>query len=92
MDAYEESETILSTREGGDWHEKTTWIGRKVPDQNDRVFLNGIVEVRKNAECSVLVIENNAEFVVEPDAQFVVKTFENYGSFSEIGNMRILDQ
>ncbi len=91
MEVYDESESILSTREGGKWHEKATWIGRKIPDNNDRVFLNGVVKVGENVKCNVLVVENNAKLIVDTNVNFEVKTLENYGKINKFGNLQVED-
>ncbi|MEK8019030.1 MAG: hypothetical protein VSS75_019340 [Candidatus Parabeggiatoa sp.] len=37
--------TIHSTAAGGDWNKAETWVGGQVPTENDRVVVNGVVNV-----------------------------------------------
>ncbi len=49
---------ITSTTTGGNWSNTSTWVGNKVPKQNDDVVIAGTVTVNTSVTCKALKISS----------------------------------
>lgn len=49
---------ITSTTSGGNWSNASTWVGNKVPKQNDDVVVAGTVSVNTGVTCKTLKISS----------------------------------
>ena len=48
--------TITSTTTGGNWNSTSTWVGGKLPKQNDDVVVAGTVLANTDVTCRTLKI------------------------------------
>lgn len=48
--------TITSTNSGGNWSNASTWVGGKLPKQNDDVVIAGVVTINTDVTCKLLRI------------------------------------
>jgi len=50
--------TITSTTTGGNWNSTSTWVGGKLPKQNDDVVIAGVVTINTDVTCKLLRISS----------------------------------
>ncbi len=50
--------TITSTTSGGNWSNASTWVGGKLPKQNDDVVIAGAVTINTDVTCKLLRISS----------------------------------
>jgi hypothetical protein len=48
--------TVTSTTTGGNWNSTSTWVGGKLPKQNDDVVIAGVVTINTDVSCKLLRI------------------------------------
>lgn len=78
------SKEIKSTKKGGDWHSKKTWVGGKIPLRNDDVVIFGKVTCMKGFICENLKVEKDGSLLMNTGDSVVcgvLKKFVLYGCF-----------
>jgi len=63
------SKEVKSTEKGGEWYNKKTWVGGKIPSNKDDVVINGDVFSKKAFKCFNLSINKNGSFKVFTDTE-----------------------
>ncbi|MFH1052227.1 MAG: hypothetical protein V1779_15010 [bacterium] len=64
---------IVSTVEGGDWADVSTWQQGLIPTSESDVNICGKVIINGKAECLNLMVDNRAILEVMKDASLIVK-------------------
>jgi hypothetical protein len=47
---------IHSTKTGGNWNDKNTWVGKQIPAKEDSVFIDSNILVTDNAFCGQMTV------------------------------------
>ena len=83
---------FISSVNGGDWHNGSTWIQGNVPTVDADVNITGKVTISGKAECLNLLIDNGATLELSPKAELTVKHHViNEGTIINNGVLRTKD-
>jgi len=88
------SKEIHSTKEGGDWSDKETWVNGTVPNQGDNVVINSTVKVTKNTFCDSLTVELDCKLHISENMKLICSDLvlkKEDKRFGTIVNMGIIE-
>lgn len=75
---------ILSTTEGGNYSDSSTWVGGQLPEESDELIIIGNVEVNQPGKVKRIKITEGAKFVINLNKGSVFHVSDTLRIFGEL--------